>query len=66
MILIISNCDNINKNWKEQIKEAYTDANRLVNIDGVKSEIDWNSAAALEYFGPSGMFVSPGRLDYLS
>lgn len=58
LILIVSKCDQINPNWKGNIKEAYTDANRLVNIDGVKANIDWNSAAALEFLGPSGILVS--------
>jgi hypothetical protein len=42
-------------NIKGWIQEAYTDANKLVNVDGVKANIDWNSAAALEFLGPSGM-----------
>ncbi|EON66292.1 hypothetical protein W97_05685 [Coniosporium apollinis CBS 100218] len=46
-------CDDINKLIKGWIKEAYTDANKLVNYDGVKSNINWDSAAALEYLGPS-------------
>ncbi|KAK5010505.1 hypothetical protein LTR28_009489 [Elasticomyces elasticus] len=46
-------CDNIDKNIKGWLKEAYTDANKLVNYDGVRSGIKWDSAAALEYLGPS-------------
>ncbi|KAH0556757.1 hypothetical protein GP486_005454 [Trichoglossum hirsutum] len=46
-------CDDIDKNIKGWLKEAYTDANKLVNYDGVKSNIAWDSAAALEYLGPS-------------
>ncbi|OXV12076.1 hypothetical protein Egran_00162 [Elaphomyces granulatus] len=37
------------------IQEAYTDANKLVNLAGVNSGIDWNSASALEYLGPSAL-----------
>ncbi|RYP12592.1 hypothetical protein DL765_007223 [Monosporascus sp. GIB2] len=37
------------------INEAYADVNKLVNLEGVKNHIDWDSAAALEYFGPSSL-----------
>ncbi|KEF57471.1 uncharacterized protein A1O9_05388 [Exophiala aquamarina CBS 119918] len=36
------------------IKEAYDDFKTLSNTKGVLSNIDWNSAAALEYLGPPG------------
>ncbi|KAJ0333877.1 hypothetical protein COL922a_010324 [Colletotrichum nupharicola] len=36
------------------IKQAYKDANKIVNLKGVKSDINWDSAAALEYLGPPG------------
>jgi hypothetical protein len=47
-------CDEKDTTWKEKIQEAYTDANKLVNYAGVRSNLDFNSAAALEYLGPSG------------
>ncbi len=56
-------CDDIDKNIKGWIKEAYVDANKLVNYDGVKSNINWNSAAALEYLGPSGMFLQSTKVE---
>ncbi|RYP11679.1 hypothetical protein DL765_007638 [Monosporascus sp. GIB2] len=37
------------------IKRAFIDANRIVNIDGVRSNINWESAAALEFLGPSAL-----------
>jgi hypothetical protein len=50
-----SGCDDMNKAWKGNIKEAYDDANKLVNVDGVKKEIKWDDAAALEFFGPDAL-----------
>lgn len=47
-------CNELDSTWVDKIKEAYIDANSLVNQDGVKENIDFNSAAALEYLGPSG------------
>ncbi|KAF3046677.1 hypothetical protein E8E11_000177 [Didymella keratinophila] len=44
-----------NKAWKSLTKEAYTDANKLVDAENVKNQIDWNSAAALQFLGPSGL-----------
>ncbi|KAK7926917.1 hypothetical protein PG985_003915 [Apiospora marii] len=43
------------ENIRGWINEAYADANKLVNIEGVASEINWDSAAALEYLGPSAL-----------
>lgn len=54
LTVINSGCDDISPLIKGWIKEAYTDANKLVNYDGVKANIDWDSAAALEFLGPSG------------
>jgi hypothetical protein len=34
-----SGCDDMNKAWKGNIKEAYDDANKLFNLDGVKKNI---------------------------
>ncbi|KAI0443025.1 hypothetical protein F4803DRAFT_550595 [Xylaria telfairii] len=48
-------CDKISPSIRGWINEAYADANRLVNLPGVKEKIDWNSAAALEYLGPSAL-----------
>ncbi|KAN0067299.1 hypothetical protein V8E54_014562 [Elaphomyces granulatus] len=48
-------CDDINTNIKGWIQDAYTDANKLVNLAGVKSGVDWNSASALEFLGPSAL-----------
>ena len=45
--------DKCNGFLKTQLIESYKDANKLVNFDDVRSKIDWNSAAALEYLGPS-------------
>ena len=47
-------CKEKDPTWKEKIIEAYTDSNKLVNLDGVRKDLDFNSAAALEYLGPSG------------
>lgn len=44
-------CDKI-PHAKEWINEAYADAIKLVDYDGVKENIRWDSAAALEYLGP--------------
>ncbi|KAI8936964.1 hypothetical protein NX059_006192 [Plenodomus lindquistii] len=35
------------------IKEAYSDANKLVNHEAIKDKIDFNTAAALEFLGPA-------------
>ncbi|KAL8842264.1 MAG: hypothetical protein Q9170_000590 [Blastenia crenularia] len=48
-------CDAANKAWKGNINEAYEDANSLVNVDGVKNNIKWDDAAALEFFGPDAL-----------
>lgn len=40
---------------KSAIKTAYNDFKTLANQDGIKSDIDFNSAAALEYLGPSAL-----------
>ncbi|KAJ2984320.1 hypothetical protein NUW58_g6102 [Xylaria curta] len=48
-------CNDISEHIKGWINEDYTDANKLVNMQGVKDEIDWNSAAALEYLGPPAL-----------
>ncbi|KAJ8133212.1 hypothetical protein O1611_g410 [Lasiodiplodia mahajangana] len=48
-------CKDKDPTWKEKIIEAYADANKLVNYDEVKTRIDFNSAAALEFLGPSGL-----------
>jgi len=45
------------KTWKRNIKEAYDDFKTLSNTDGVFQNIDWNSAAALEYLGPPAFNV---------
>lgn len=37
---------------KAKINDAYYDQWKLTNRKGVKKDIDWNSAAALEYLGP--------------
>ena len=47
-------CKEKDSTWKEKVIEAYTDSNKLVNLDGVRKDLDFNSAAALEYLGPSG------------
>jgi hypothetical protein len=60
---IFSGCDAISKNVKGWIQEAYTDANKLVNLAGVSHDVDWNSAAALEYLGPSGMSSSSNSMN---
>lgn len=38
---------------KAAIRQAYKDANKLVNQDGVKSNIDWDSLVAQDFLGPS-------------
>lgn len=53
--MIVSGCDDIHKSIRGWIKEAYADAIKLVDFDGVKQNINWDSAAALEFLGPSGM-----------
>lgn len=37
---------------KAKINDAYYDMYYLTNTDGIYKDIDWNSAAALEYLGP--------------
>jgi hypothetical protein len=49
----LNGCDERNPDWKGQIKEAYSDANKLVHFEGVKAKIDFNSAASFEFLGPS-------------
>lgn len=44
-----------NSAQKSAIKTAYNDFKTLANQDGVKEDIDFNSAAALEYLGPSAL-----------
>ncbi|KAJ5951404.1 uncharacterized protein N7479_009817 [Penicillium vulpinum] len=48
-----------NKNFgpgaKDKIDEAYHDAWLISNTAGVASGINWNSAAAMEFLGPSGL-----------
>lgn len=50
-----SGCDDRNEAWKDNINEAFDDANKLVNVDGVKDNIKWDDAAALEFFGPDAL-----------
>ncbi|CAK1364023.1 hypothetical protein CB0940_04010 [Cercospora beticola] len=40
---------------KDKIKKAYYDAWTMSSLDGVKANIDWNEAAALEFLGPPGL-----------
>ncbi|KAI0190469.1 hypothetical protein EV127DRAFT_495166 [Xylaria flabelliformis] len=40
---------------KQAIKDAYKDANKIASTDGVKSDIDWSSNAALEFLGPPAL-----------
>ncbi|KAI0858815.1 hypothetical protein F4860DRAFT_516468 [Xylaria cubensis] len=40
---------------KQAIKDAYNDANKIASTDGVKSDIDWSSNAALEFLGPPAL-----------
>lgn len=47
-------CDGIGLTWKDKIVEAYTDSNKFVNFQSVGTNMDFNSAAALECFGLSG------------
>lgn len=51
LMIMTSGCSGT---WKANIKEAYDDFKTLSNTEGVSSNIDWNSAAALEYLGPAG------------
>ena len=37
---------------KARIDDAYYDMFYLTNVDGIMKNIDWNSAAALEFLGP--------------
>ncbi|GAW14582.1 hypothetical protein ANO14919_039850 [Xylariales sp. No.14919] len=39
-------------NQKDFIKQAYKEAHRIVDVDGVKANIHWDSEAAVEFFGP--------------
>ncbi|KAI0965230.1 hypothetical protein F4678DRAFT_467779 [Xylaria arbuscula] len=48
-------CKDKDPTWKQKIIEAYSDANKLIDYDEIKGRIDFNSAAALEYLGPSGL-----------
>lgn len=50
--LTTSGCDDKNKAYKKFIDEAYSEANTIANTAGVKSGIDWNSAPAVDFFGP--------------
>src|SRR5271170_4195899 len=51
LMIMTSRCS---KTWEANIEEAYDDFRTLSNTEGVLSNIDWNSAAALEYLGPPG------------
>ncbi|PPJ50821.1 hypothetical protein CBER1_06501 [Cercospora berteroae] len=46
-------CAGDQKGW---INEAYYDAWTMSSLDGVKANIDWNEAAALEFLGPLGLY----------
>ncbi|KAM6510464.1 hypothetical protein FSOLCH5_010904 [Fusarium solani] len=48
-------CDEKDKTWREKIIEAYSDANELINHEDLTENLDFNSAAALQYLGPSGL-----------
>lgn len=50
-----SGCDAGNSAWKRNIKEAYDDAHKLVSDEEIKEHLDFNSAAAFEFLGPSGL-----------
>jgi hypothetical protein len=50
LTILHSECSN---KRKRNIKEAYDDFKALSHTDGVFQNIDWNSAAALEYLGPA-------------
>ncbi|PWI64133.1 hypothetical protein PCL_12117 [Purpureocillium lilacinum] len=43
--------DNDN-NQKDFIKQAYKEAHTIVDVDGVKANIHWDSEAAVDFFGP--------------
>ena len=47
-------CSNI-LGGKDKINNAYYDSWLVANTEGVKSDIDWNNAAALEYLGAPGL-----------
>ncbi|KAL6365955.1 hypothetical protein LRP88_00538 [Fusarium phalaenopsidis] len=48
-------CDDKDKTWREKIIEAYSDASELVNHEDITEDLDFNSAAALQFLGPSGL-----------
>lgn len=53
--LSYSGCDDKDKTWREKIIEAYSDASELVNHEDITEDLDFNSAAALQFLGPSGL-----------
>ena len=48
-------CKKLFPGGKKKIDDAYYDSWVIANGAGVKSDIDWNSAAALEFLGPPGL-----------
>jgi hypothetical protein len=50
-----SDCKERDATWKEKIIESYKDANEIVNYENFAEDVDFNSAAALEFLGPSGL-----------
>jgi hypothetical protein len=46
------------------IKESWHDFNTIVATNGVKSDIDWNSQAAKEFWGPPGS-IPQDRKDFI-
>ncbi|KAI4858757.1 hypothetical protein F4820DRAFT_204727 [Hypoxylon rubiginosum] len=40
-------------NEKDFINQAYKEAHTIVNVDGVKANIHWDSEAAVDFFGPA-------------
>lgn len=48
-----SGCKNDKDNkQKDFIKAAYKEAHTIINVNGVKNNIRWDSEAAVEFFGP--------------
>lgn len=48
-----SGCNKADTTWRGKINEAYSDFQKIADTAGVKSDIAWDDAAALEYLGPS-------------
>ncbi|TGJ79062.1 hypothetical protein E0Z10_g9703 [Xylaria hypoxylon] len=56
--------DQCGNNWKP-IAEAWKEFNSLASQAGIKADIDWNSDAALEFFGATTTTIGNDRKQYI-